>query len=213
MVNFLDRRTLKKILDKANALRKLDGGPAEQPVSVYLARGQKRPKGKALHALQTLHAAAVDACGGRVARDLPDGLTATFRSPLEAVRAALHALHAADLASEFLDVPPCRIAIVHGPAAVVTHPFSDATGPAVVRASRLVGRADINTVVLEESLVAPLRAAIEGLADIEIGTARRGKIPALGTVSTRTLKPIGMKREREEELLAVDAQLRARPRR
>jgi hypothetical protein len=212
MASFLDRRALKKILDTASAIRKLEGGPIEETASVYLVLGQKRAP-KSVAALKTLHAAAVEAFEGRVGREMPDGLLATFRAPIDALRAALHALHSVDLVTEFLDVPSCRVAIAHGPIVIVDRPFRDVSGPAIDRAGKIIGRADFGAVAIEESLYSEMRALIEGHADIEISPPKRGKLPILGSVTTLTIKPIGLKPEREQELLDVDAELRSRGRR
>lgn len=212
MATFLDRRALKKILDAANAIRKVDGAAAEETLSVYLMRGDAR-RGRPLQALQALHSVAVEAFGGRAARETSDGLTAAFRAPIDALRAALHALHAVDLAADILDVPRCRVAIAQGTGTLVERPIRDLTGPALERAVKIAGRARAGEAVLEETLYSTVRADIEGHADIEIAQPRRGRIPGLGVVTTVSIKPIGLKPEREEELLDVDAELRARGRR
>src|SRR5262245_47012032 len=140
---------------------------------------------------------------------------ATFDDAIDALRAALHALHADDLSSEFLTVPSCRIAIVRGVVSAVTGPalYRDATGAAFERAARIVSRADAGGAVLETSLYAGVRAQIEGFADIEVSQPRKGRIPGLNVVSTVSIKPLGLRPERERDYIDVDEELRARPRR
>ncbi len=214
MANFLDRRALKKILDVATAIRRADTAPADEAAVAYVVRGQKSPA-RQIRALRALHAASVAAFGGHVGRETADGLVAVFAAPLDAVRAGLHAIHADDLSSEFLTIPDCRVAVARGPVSSVEGPdhYRDATGAAVDRAAHIVGRADAGGVVVEESLFAQLRSQIEGYGDVEIAPAKKGRIPGLSMVTTFSIKPLGLRPEREREYIDVDEELRARPRR
>ncbi len=208
MATFLDRKALKQILETAEAIRKVAGRAEEDAGAVYLVRGPK--KSKTLLPLKALHSAAVAAFGGRIGRETQDELVAVFPAPAAALRAALHALHACDLAREFLDVADGRVAIVHGAVTALDGPYCDAHGPAVDRAAKIIGRAELGAAVLEDALYARVRPSIDGHADIEVAQPKRGRIPGLGVVTTVAIKPLGLKPDREREWHDVDAELRAK---
>ncbi len=213
VATYLDRRALKRILDAANALRKAESGPpSEAAICVYLARGDVK-KGRPLQALRSLHKVAIETFGGKVVGELTDGVCAVFDRPADAVKTALHAIHAADLAEEFLEVASARVVVVRDTASYLPAPASELRGPALDRAVKLGARARNGEVVVESSLFAELRDEVEGRADIEIDRPRSAKVPGMGTVETVAIRPLGLPPERERELLEVDAELRARPRR
>jgi hypothetical protein len=211
MANFLDRRALRKVLEAGTAIRRAEGNATDGTSTAYVVRAVKSPA-RAIMTIRALHAAAIAAFGGRIGRETPEGLAAAFPEPIDALRAALHALHAEDLTGEFLDVPACRIAVATGELRSVSGPtfYTDASGPALERAVRLVSRGEANSVVIENALFGRLRAQLHGYADIEIEEPRSGRMPGLGPLTTVCLKPLGLRPDREREYLAVDEKLRAR---
>lgn len=212
MADFLDRKALRRLYDAANAIRRGNGRFTFQKASVYLmrapaARGAKRLHFPPIEALKAIHEAAIEAFGGRVVRDRPNGLAGIFEKPIEALRAALHANHVADLGREMLSVAVSRVAIAHGE---VAFDDSGVAGPAYDRASRIVAYAGPYSTVFENSI---LRAPLSGYHDIMANTPRRVMVPGLGTVSLVSVRPLGLKPELDDELELVDSELRSGTRR
>jgi hypothetical protein len=212
MATFLDRRALKSVLGTATAIRKIDHRSVERELTVYVARPEGKPSFWAARAHDAVHAAAVEAFGGRPMQERHEGFLAVFAYPMEALRAALHAAHVFDLASDLMALPSTRIALALGRATVIDRPFRAVAGPVVDRAAKLLARAATGHVALEKDLFDYLKLP-EHYADIEVLVPKRGKIPGLGIVETVALKPLGLPKELDDELELVDAELRARPRR
>lgn len=209
MADFLDRKALKKLFDAANAIRKRDNAKfVAQKSSVYLmrtpaARGTKRADFPPIEALKAIHETAISNFGGRVVRDRPDGLAGIFERPLDALKAALHANHAADLGREMLSLSASRVAIAHGEVAFAEN--SGVAGPAYDRATRIVAYAGPYAAIFESSI---LKTPLSGYHDIMANTPRKVMVPGLGTVSLVSVRPLGLKPELDDELEAVDSELR-----
>lgn len=215
MADFLDRQALKRLFDAANAIRRQGNGKlAVQKAAVYLmrstssARGTKRADFPPIEALKALHEKAVETFGGRVVRDRPDGLAGIFERPIDALRAGLHANHAADLAREILALPPSRVAISFGPVTFAEN--SGVAGPAYDRAARIVGYAGPYGAIFEAAI---LKTPLSGYHDIMAGAPRRVMVPGLGTVSLVTARPLGLRPELDDALEDVDSELRSGTRR
>src|SRR5262245_9947878 len=214
MADFLDRRALKRLFDAANAIRRQGNGHfSSQQAAVYLmrtpaARGTKRADFPPIEALKAIHETAIATFGGRVVRDRPDGLAGIFERPLEALKAALHANHASDLAREMLSLSVSRVAIAHGPVAFAEN--SGVSGPAYDRATRFVAYAGPYSAVFESSI---LRTPLSGFHDIMANTPRKVMVPGLGIVSLVSVRPLGLKPELDDDLEEVDSELRAGTRR
>ena len=215
MADFLDRRALKRLFDAANDIRRRGNGRiSAQKATVYLmrtsasARGTKRADFPPIEALKALHETAIETFGGRVVRDRPDGLAGLFDRPLDALKAALHANHAADLAREMLALPPSKVALAYGPVTFAEN--SGVAGPAYDRATRIVAYAGPYAAIFEPSA---LKAPLSGYHDIMAGAPRKVMIPGLGVVSLVTARPLGLAPELDDELEDVDSELRAKPRR
>ena len=209
MADFLDRKALKKLFDAANAIRKRDNGRfVAQKASVYLmrtpaARGTKRADFPPIEALKAIHETAISSFGGRVVRDRPDGLAGIFERPLDALKAALHANHAADLAREMLSLSASRVAISHGEVAFAEN--SGVAGRAYDRATRIVAYAGPYAAIFEASI---LKTTLSGYHDIMANSPRKVMVPGLGTVTLVSVRPLGLKPELDDELEAVDSELR-----
>lgn len=201
MAMYFDRRALNAILGRAHELRKADGRGNSANPGVYVTRTTKAapPPGH----LKELHAVAISAFGGKVVRDLKDGLVASFERPADALRAALHALHAIDLAGEMLFLPPCRIAVSAGP-------LVEGRGKGFNRAAKILGRAKEGEVVVDAGLV---KEPLTGYHDILVDAPRKGKLPGLGSVTTVCVRPEGLKEEVDAELEDVELELRTNRRR
>ncbi len=215
MANLLDRRALKSIFDTANEIRKADQRPVERQVTVYVAREDREGAGKppllVTKAHNAIHTSAVAAFSGVVMHERLDGLVATFADPFDAVKAGLHALHAIDLMSDVLVLRGSHVAVGVGKASVVERPFREISGEAVERATKVISRAPLGSLVVEQSLLASLRPLRYG--DIEVLEPRKGKLPGLGNVTTVTIRALQLKQELGDELEEVDAELRSRGRR
>ncbi|MBI4563329.1 MAG: hypothetical protein HY716_01375 [Planctomycetes bacterium] len=213
MATFLDRQRLKRIFDAAISIRKLEARAMDRATVVYISRAFKPAGGAArngylpLRALNAIQEAAVQAFGGWVVREMPDGLLATFEEPFEALRAALHALHSMDLAREVLTIPGCRIALAQG---VGPSSSGNPSGPGFDRASKVLSRAKMGEVTFESTI---LKTPLTGYHDIMADQPRRSRIPGLGTITTITARPLGLRPDLDEELEQMDADLRAKPRR
>ena len=214
MADFLDRKSLKRLFDAANAIRRQGNGKfTAQKASVYLmrspaSRGTKRADFPPIEALKTIHEAAISGFGGRVVRDRPDGLAGIFEKPIDALRAALHANHVADHAREMLSLSASKVAIAHGDVAFAEN--SGVSGPAYDRATRIVAYAGPYSAIFEPSI---LRTTLSGYHDIMANSPRRVMVPGLGTVSLVSVRPLGLKPELDDELEEVDSELRSGTRR
>jgi len=215
MGNFLDPKALKRLFDAANAIRRRGNGTIlAQKSAIYLMRSPSPPRGtkKAefppIEALKALHETAIETFGGRVVRDRADGLAGVFEKPLDALRAALHANHAADLGREMLALPASRVAVTYG--AVTFAENSGVAGPAYDRATKIVGYAGPYAAVFEPSI---LRAQLSGYHDIMANSPRKVMVPGLGTVTLISVRPLGLKPEMDDDLEDIDSELRASPRR
>lgn len=215
MATFFERKALNRIFAAVIPLRKLDSRPLEETLAVYLLRPEKPPRKPTTTqlALNTVHREAVAAFGGRVWREGLDGLLALFDQPMNAVRAALHALSAANLASEMLEIARGRVVVTHGPVGFAERPLLDVSGAATKRAAKLIPRVSEGHVTVEYPLYLALKDSLSGYRDLEASLPRVQRIQGLGKVSTVSLKPAGFTPERERELFDVDTELRARPRR
>ena len=158
--------------------------------------------------LKALHETAIETFGGRVVRDRADGLAGIFEKPLDALRAALHANHVADLAREMLSLPPSRVAISYGDVTFAEN--SGVAGRAYDRATRIVAYAGPYSAVFEAGI---LRSPLSGYHDIMLNSPRRVMVPGLGTVSLVSVRPLGLKPELDDELEEVDSELRSGTRR
>ena len=216
MANFLDRAALKTILKTATAVRKINSQAGERPLAVYRAQGNAgtgwKPPFWLMAAHNAVHAAAVEAFGGWMMQEVKDGIVAVFSDANAALRAALHAVHAFDLAREMVILPATRVAVVGGLVSVIERPIRAVSGATVARAEKLLARVPDGQVVVETAFLSSLKPPMK-YGDIEISQAKKGKIPGLGAVETVTLKPIGLSDELGEEMEVVDAELRARGRR
>lgn len=201
MAMFFDRRAMNAILGRAQELRKADGRGSSTNPGVYLTRTMKAapPPGH----LKELHAVAIATFGGKVVRDLKDGLVASFDRPTDALRAALHAVHAIDLAGEMLFLPPCRIAISSGP-------LAEGRGKGFNRAAKILTRAREGEVVVDADLI---KEPLAGYHDIVADAPRKGKLPGLGAITTVCVRPEGLKEEVDAELEDVELELRTNRRR
>jgi hypothetical protein len=214
MADFLDRKALKKLFDAANAIRRQGNGRfSAQKASVYLmrtpaVRGTKKADFPPIEALKAIHETAISDFGGRVVRDRPDGLAGIFEKPIDALRAALHANHVADLAREMLSLSASRVAITHGEVAFAEN--SGVAGRAYDRATRIVAYAGPYAAIFEASI---LKTTLSGYHDIMANTPRRVMVPGLGTVSLISVRPLGLKPELDDELEEVDSELRSGTRR
>jgi len=214
MADFLDRKALKKLFDAANAIRRQGNGKfTATKAAVYLmrapaARGTKRADFPPIEALKAIHETAISDFGGRVVRDRPDGLAGIFEKPLDALRAALHANHVADLAREMLSLPPSRVAIAHGDVTFAEN--SGVAGRAYDRATRIVAYAGPYSAVFESGI---MKGPLSGYHDIMSNSPRRVMVPGLGTVSLVSVRPLGLKPELDDELEEVDSELRSGTRR
>jgi hypothetical protein len=210
MADFLDRKALKRLYDAANAIRRGNGRVTSQKAAVYVmrapaVRGAKRAD--PLQALKAIHTASIEAFGGRAVKDRPNGLAGIFEKPIEALRAALHANHVADLGREMLTVAESRVAIALGE---VAFDDSGVAGPAYDRATRIAAYAGPYSAVFESSI---LRATLSGYHDIMANTPRRVMVPGLGTLSLVSVRPLGLEPELDDELELVDSELRSGTRR
>src|SRR5688572_8036263 len=209
MADFLDRKALKRLYDAANAIRRRDNGRfIAQKSSVYLmrtpaARGTKRADFPPIEALKAIHETAIAGFGGRVVRDRPDGLAGIFEKPLDALKAALHANHVADHAQEMLSLAASSVALAHGDVAFAEN--SGVSGKAYDRATRIVHYAGPYAAVFESSI---LKTPLSGYHDIMANSPRKVMVPGLGTVSLVSVRPLGLKPELDDELEAVDSELR-----
>ena len=214
MADFLDRKALKRLFDAANSIRRQGNGEfSPQKAVVYLmrtpaARGTKRAGYPSVVALKAIHETAIATFGGRVVRDRPDGLAGIFERPIEALRAALHANHASDLAREMLSLAVSRVAIAHGTVAFAEN--SGVAGPAYDRATRIVAYAGPYSAVFESSI---LKTPLSGYHDIMANTPRKVMVPGLGIVSLVSVRPLGLKPELDDDLEEVDSELRSSTRR
>jgi len=215
MADFLDRKALKRLFDAANAIRrKGDGRFTAQKAAVYLmrafspGRGTRKAEFPPIEALKALHETAIEAFGGRVVRDRPDGLAGIFEKPLDALKAALHANYATDLGRQMLALP--GVARRHHHGGVTFAENSGVAGPAYSRATKIVGYAGPYAAVYEPSI---LRTTLSGYHDIMANSPRKVMVPGLGTVTLISVRPLGLKPEMDEELEEVDAELRAGTRR
>jgi hypothetical protein len=217
MANLLDRKALKAVFDAATEIRRADQRPVNRTVAVYLAREERdaspKPPRFVTKAHNAMHAAAVDAFGGSVMLERPDGLVAIFPEAGAAIRAGLHALHAMDLSSDVMVLRGSHVAVAVGAAEIVERPFRDLAGPALERATKIISRAPFGQVVVEQETLEGLKPPMR-YADIEILAPKKGRIPGVsGQVATVTLKPLGLPQKLEDDMEAVDAELRSRGRR
>ena len=214
MADFLDRKALKRLFDAANAIRRQGNGRfSAQKATVYLmrtpaVRGTKRADFPPIEALKAIHETAISEFGGRVVRDRPDGLAGIFEKPLDALKAALHANHASDLAREMLSLSASRVAITHGEVSFAEN--SGVAGPAYDRATRIVAYAGPYSVVFESGI---LKTTLSGYHDIMANSPRKVMVPGLGTVSLVSVRPLGLDPELDDDLEEVDSELRAHRRR
>ena len=214
MADFLDRKALKRLFDAANAIRRQGNGRfSAQKASVYLMRtpavhGTKRADFPPIEALKAIHETAISGFGGRVVRDRPDGLAGIFEKPLDALKAALHANHASDLAREMLSLSMSRVAITYGDVTFAEN--SGVAGPAYDRANRIVAYAGPYSAVFETGI---LKTTLSGYHDIMANSPRKVMVPGLGTVSLVSVRPLGLKPELDDDLEEVDSELRAGTRR
>jgi hypothetical protein len=210
MADFLDRRALKELFDAANKIRRRDHGRfTAQKACVYLmrspaARGTRKADYPPIEALKAIHEIAISGFGGRVVRDRPDGLAGIFEKPLDALKAALHANHVADLAQEMLSLSASSVALAHGEVAFAEN--SGVSGKAYDRATRILAYAGPYAVIFESSI---LKTPLSGYHDIMANSPRKVMVPGLGTVSLVSVRPLGLKPELDEDLELVDAQLRS----
>jgi hypothetical protein len=195
MADFLDRKALKKLFDAANSVRRRENGTSDRAV-VYLLRAARGAKADAL---KTIHQAAIEEFGGKVGTQRPDGLAGVFERPLDALRAALHANHASDLAREMLSLPACRVAITMG-----------IVKPACDRAARIAAYAGPYEAIFEAAI---LKADLSGYHDIMANAPRRVKVAGIGTLSLVSVRPLGLRPELDDELEEVDSELRSGTRR
>src|SRR5688500_11510467 len=202
MADFLDRKALKKLFDAANAIRRQGNGQfSAKKASVYLmrtqaVRGTKKADFPPIEALKAIHETAIYDFGGRVVRDRPDGLAGIFEKPIDALRAALHANHVADLAREMLSLSASRVAITH--CVVAYYENAVVSGRAHDLAPRIVAYAGPFAAIFEASL---LKSTLSCYHDIMAITLRRVMVPGLGTVSLISVRPLGLKSELDDELV------------
>ncbi len=196
MAIYFDRKSLQTVLAKADSLRRQErkSRPAAPAVLLVRAARSTPPPGP----LKALVAEAVAVFGGTVDRDLPDGLVAVFEKPAAALKAALHALHALDLAGEMLFLPPCRMAVAVGP-------VSEGKGKGMLRAAKILPRAAEGEVAIEPSA---LKEPLTGYHDIVAGAPRKGRVPGLGVVTTVTVRPEGLDAESDAALEDLEDELR-----
>jgi hypothetical protein len=210
MADFLDRQALKRLFDAANEIRRRDNGRfTAQKACVYLMRspapcGTKKADYPPIEALKAIHETAISSFGGRVVRDRPDGLAGIFEKPLEALKAALHANHVADLAQEMLSLSASSVALSHGEVAFAEN--SGVSGKAYDRATRILAYAGPYAAIFESSI---LKTPLSGYHDIMANSPRKVMVPGLGTVSLVSVRPLGLKPELDDALELVDSQLRS----
>jgi hypothetical protein len=214
MANLFDRKALQSIFDVANDIRRSDQRPEARDVAVYLAKEDEtgsKPPALVAAAHNAMHAAAVKSFGGRLVKEVKGGLVAVFGDPFDALRAGLHALHAIDLMGEVLVLRGSHVAIGHGKAELTDGALGEIKGPAYDRATKILSRAAMGEVVLEQALLASMKPLKYG--DVEVMQPRKGKLPVLGNVTTVAVRPLMLNSKLGDDMEEVDSELRSRGRR